>query len=84
MDFLTKLMLWAAQFVDIGGDQVREAGAGSGVWEKQNLQVQGEKPAGRAVSRICPQGLCDLIYPLCGAVQACSHQAQPALTQPSD
>lgn len=84
MDFLAKLMLWAVQLVDTGGDQVREAGAGAGVWEKQNLQVQGEKPAGRAVSRIYPQGLCNLIYPLCGALQACSHQAQPALTQLSD
>lgn len=55
MDFLTKLMLWAVQFVDTGGDQVREAEAGPGVWEKQTLQVEGEKPAGRAVSRVCPR-----------------------------
>lgn len=48
MDFLIKLMLWAVQFVDIGSDQVREAEAGPGVWEKQNLQVQGEKPAGQS------------------------------------
>lgn len=74
MDFLTKL--WAVQFVDIGGDQVRQAEAGPEVWEKQNPQVQGEKPAGRAVSRICPQGLCNLIYPPCGAVQASSNPAQ--------
>lgn len=41
MDFLAKLMLWAVQFVDIGGAQVREAEAGPGVWEKQSPQVQG-------------------------------------------
>lgn len=70
MDFLAKLMLWAVQFVDIGGAQVREAEAGPGLWEKQSAQVQGGS------EQDLSPGALQFDSPSAGAVQGCSGPAQ--------